>query len=81
MRIAILSRNENLYSTMRLKQAGEERGHQINVIDTLHCYMDITSNNPKSATRVKNYRNTMLLFHVLGHLLRFTALLLYVSLK
>ena len=25
MRIAILSRNENLYSTMRLKQAGEER--------------------------------------------------------
>ncbi len=46
MRIAILSRNENLYSTMRLKQAGEERGHQIDVIDTLHCYMDITSNNP-----------------------------------
>ena len=47
MRIAILSRNENLYSTMRLKQAGEERGHQVDVIDTLHCYMDITSNNPK----------------------------------
>ncbi|ENP0848155.1 30S ribosomal protein S6--L-glutamate ligase [Vibrio parahaemolyticus] len=46
MRIAILSRNENLYSTMRLKQAGEECGHQIDVIDTLHCYMDITSNNP-----------------------------------
>ncbi|GEM75247.1 30S ribosomal protein S6--L-glutamate ligase [Vibrio sagamiensis] len=47
MRIAILSRNESLYSTMRLKQAGEERGHQVDVIDTLHCYMDITSNNPR----------------------------------
>ncbi|EID4419402.1 30S ribosomal protein S6--L-glutamate ligase [Vibrio vulnificus] len=47
MRIAILSRNENLYSTMRLKLAGEARGHEVDVIDTLHCYMDITSNNPK----------------------------------
>lgn len=47
MRIAILSRNENLYSTARLKQAGEARGHQVDVIDTLHCDIDITSNNPK----------------------------------
>lgn len=47
MRIAILSRNENLYSTRRLKEAGEERGHQVDIIDTLHCYMDITSNSPK----------------------------------
>jgi ribosomal protein S6--L-glutamate ligase len=47
MRIAILSRNENLYSTRRLKEAGEARGHQVDIIDTLHCYMDITSSNPK----------------------------------
>ncbi len=46
MRIAILSRNPNLYSTRRLKEAGEERGHQVDVIDTLHCYMDITSHKP-----------------------------------
>ncbi|WP_017445076.1 30S ribosomal protein S6--L-glutamate ligase [Gayadomonas joobiniege] len=46
MKIAILSRNENLYSTRRLKEAALARGHQIDVIDTLHCYMDITSNNP-----------------------------------
>ncbi|EDK25845.1 ribosomal protein S6 modification protein, partial [Vibrionales bacterium SWAT-3] len=45
--IAILSRNENLYSTARLKQAGEARGHQVDVIDTLHCDIDIASNNPK----------------------------------
>ncbi|MEZ9174675.1 30S ribosomal protein S6--L-glutamate ligase [Vibrio kanaloae] len=47
MRIAILSRNENLYSTSRLKAAGEVRGHHVDVIDTLHCDIDIASNNPK----------------------------------
>lgn len=46
MRIAILSRNPDLYSTRRLKEAGEQRGHIVDVIDTLHCYMDITQNRP-----------------------------------
>jgi len=46
MKIAILSRNENLYSTRRLKEAGEAKGHQVDVIDTLHCYMDITRSRP-----------------------------------
>ena len=46
MRIAVLSRNENLYSTRRLKEAGEALGHEVDVIDTLHCYMDITKSRP-----------------------------------
>lgn len=46
MRVAILSRNKKLYSTRRLKEAGEARGHEVDVIDTLHCYMDITSSKP-----------------------------------
>lgn len=46
MRIAILSRNPDLYSTKRLKEAGEELGHQVDIIDTVHCYMDITSSKP-----------------------------------
>lgn len=46
MRIAILSRNARLYSTQRLKEAGERRGHEVDIIDTMHCYMDITSNRP-----------------------------------
>jgi len=46
MKIAILSRNPKLYSTRRLKEAGEAMGHQVDVIDTLHCYMDITQNRP-----------------------------------
>lgn len=46
MKIAILSRNKNLYSTKRLIEAGELRGHQIDVINTHKCYMDITSTKP-----------------------------------
>lgn len=46
MRIAILSRNRRLYSTRRLKEVAEQRGHRVDIIDTLHCYMDITRNRP-----------------------------------
>jgi ribosomal protein S6--L-glutamate ligase len=47
MKILILSRNSSLYSTRRLKEAGEARGHEMAVIDYLRCYMDITSHRPK----------------------------------
>ncbi|GBL03727.1 alpha-L-glutamate ligase [Glaciecola sp. KUL10] len=46
MKIAILSRNPKLYSTRRLVEAGVSRGHQVDVIDTMHCYMDVTSSRP-----------------------------------
>jgi len=46
MKIAILSRNKNLYSTHRLVEAARERGHEVEVIDTLRCYMNITSHSP-----------------------------------
>jgi ribosomal protein S6--L-glutamate ligase len=46
MRIGLLSRNANLYSTMRLREAAEERGHEVRVIDYLRCVMDITSHKP-----------------------------------
>ncbi|MFW2374845.1 MAG: 30S ribosomal protein S6--L-glutamate ligase [Gammaproteobacteria bacterium] len=46
MKIAILSRNKKLYSTRRLVEAAEARGHQVKVIDVLHCYMNITSMRP-----------------------------------
>lgn len=54
MKIAILSRNKKLYSTRRLQEAGIARGHEVDVIDTLHCYMDITSNNPKVRYKGEN---------------------------
>ena len=46
MKIAIMSRNPRLYSTRRLVEEGEKRGHQMRVIDTLRCYMNIASSNP-----------------------------------
>ncbi|ABG41290.1 SSU ribosomal protein S6P modification protein [Paraglaciecola sp. T6c] len=46
MKIAILSRNKKLYSTRRLQEAALARGHEVDIIDTLHCYMDISSNKP-----------------------------------
>ena len=46
MNIVILSRNKELYSTKRLKEAAELRGHSVQVIDPLRCYMNITSNKP-----------------------------------
>jgi ribosomal protein S6--L-glutamate ligase len=46
MHIALLSRNRNLYSTRRLVEAAEARGHSARVVDTLRCYMSITSHHP-----------------------------------
>jgi ribosomal protein S6--L-glutamate ligase len=46
MKIAILSRVPRLYSTRRLKEAAEARGHQARVIDVLRCYMNIASHRP-----------------------------------
>lgn len=47
MKIAILSRGANLYSTARLKEAAVERDHEVTVVDYLRCYMDITARRPK----------------------------------
>jgi ribosomal protein S6--L-glutamate ligase len=46
VKIAIISRNKKLYSTKRLIEAGELHGHEIDVIDALHCDIDIASNRP-----------------------------------
>ena len=44
MNIAILSRNKNLYSTNRLFNAGTKRGHRVEIIDYLRCYINIGEN-------------------------------------
>ncbi|MEY3826890.1 MAG: hypothetical protein RLZZ148_1707 [Cyanobacteriota bacterium] len=46
MKIAILSQDASLYSTRRIKEAGEIQGHEMRVINYLRCYMNITSHNP-----------------------------------
>lgn len=47
MKIAILSRNPQLYSTKRLVNAARRRGHSVSIIDPLRCYMNITPTTPE----------------------------------
>ena len=46
MNIVILSRNPKLYSTDRLVEEGEKRGHKIEVIDPLKCDLIIEKEKP-----------------------------------
>ena len=46
MKIGILSRNSNLYSTKRLVEAAVDRGHEAHVIDHLKCTIEIEQNGP-----------------------------------
>lgn len=55
MRIAIMSRSRRIYSTRRLVEAAEARGHEIEVVDTARCYMNIASHRPTI-----HYRGKML---------------------
>ena len=57
MKIAVLSTNRELYSTRRLVEAGEERGHSMRVINHKQCYMNITSHNPSIHLRGEQIRN------------------------
>lgn len=45
MKIVILSRNPDIYSTRRLVETAQHRGHEVQVLDTLRCYMNISAEN------------------------------------
>ena len=47
MKIAMMARNPSLYSHKRLVEAAEQRGHTMDIINTLQCYMNITSHRPE----------------------------------
>jgi ribosomal protein S6--L-glutamate ligase len=46
MKIVVLSRNANLYSTKRLIEAAEQRGHEALVVDHLRCNIEIEQKGP-----------------------------------
>jgi ribosomal protein S6--L-glutamate ligase len=46
LKVAVLSRGPKLYSTRRLIEAADARGHEAVVIDPLRCYVDIASHDP-----------------------------------
>ena len=47
MRIAILATNPELYSHKRLRAAGEEAGHEIQIVNPLYCYMNVAASCPQ----------------------------------
>jgi len=42
VKIAILSRDGTLWSCKRLREAASKRGHQVEILDPLSCYMNIS---------------------------------------
>src|SRR5436309_14157478 len=47
MRIVILSRRPELYSTAALVEAAEQRGHSVRVLDTLQFDIRVSKRNPE----------------------------------
>lgn len=47
LRIGLLTREPNSYTSQRIVQAAEERGHVCEVINTTRCYMNINSMAPE----------------------------------
>lgn len=47
MNIIVLSRDSKLYSTRRIVEAGQERDHNIRVINPLRCYVKISPHRPE----------------------------------
>ncbi len=46
MKLILLARNPSLYSHRRIVESAHARGHDIDVINTLHVHMNITSSRP-----------------------------------
>lgn len=46
LKICLLSRSRNIYTTDRLAAVAESRGHKVEVINTTRCYVDISSHKP-----------------------------------
>lgn len=47
MKLALMCRNADLYSHKRIVEAATERGHEIEVVNHLRCYVNITSHRPQ----------------------------------
>lgn len=58
MKLAILSQDPKLYSTSRLREAAEQRGHHVKVVDYMRCYINVATNSPcvmYSGKRLEHY--------------------------
>ncbi|MCA9716101.1 MAG: 30S ribosomal protein S6--L-glutamate ligase [Myxococcales bacterium] len=54
MKIAVLSKHHDNYSTRRMLEAARERGHEAEPIDFSECYLSITHRDPRVMYRGKH---------------------------
>lgn len=47
MKIVMLARNPNLYSHKRIVEAAQARDHEIDIVNTTQCYINIASHKPQ----------------------------------
>ena len=47
LRIALLTREPNNYTSKKIMLAGQSRGHEVETINTTRCYLDIDIDNPQ----------------------------------
>lgn len=66
MKIAILSRSENLYSTNRLKEAIAESGHEALVVDHLRCNLVNEVGNPQTWYRGEQLKDVQAIIPRIG---------------
>lgn len=66
MNIVVLSRNPKLYSTRRIVEAGEARGHNIRVVDHLRCNLVIEKKNPKVIYKGEDLTNVQAVIPRIG---------------
>ncbi|MCB0974282.1 MAG: RimK family alpha-L-glutamate ligase [Actinobacteria bacterium] len=53
MKLAILSRAPRIYSTQRFVAAAQQRGHEVKVLNTLRCAIDLSRSEPDMQYRGK----------------------------
>lgn len=51
LKIGLLASNPELYSNLRILEAGEERGHQMEFFDIEQCYMKLDAKEPEAHYR------------------------------
>ena len=81
LKIGVLSVAPKIYSTNRLIDAGRARGHDMHIVDTLGCSMNISSNNPSVVYKGEALEGFDAIILASVHPLHFTAQLYCASLK
>lgn len=72
MRIAILSNGNINYSTLRLKEEAERRGHYVKVIKYKNCYVSIDEKNPTVIYKGKEVGNfDVVIPRIASHMTRY----------